>query len=734
MTIRIVSSGHQVACRKVARLAGSATSCLALLCMAASLSSPAHAQPASDPQAQPVPGSTWLDTITIIGTRTEQSVKDSPRSVTVLDREALDRGSQDSIAEMLRDVPGVEVTDESVAGMKRLRIRGESSRRITILVDGQEITDHSTYGTPLLVDPATVERIEVLRGPGSVLWGAKAIGGVVNIITRKGADKPVQAEAGGSYFSGSNGWQGWAAVSGSLDGFDYRVSASRDRHGDRQVPDSVWAPNGELKDTSFNNRNLYGHFGYRFGTDKNHYLALKLEQHKLESEAWPGVSMTGMDSFRIDLPKRDRFKMGVYYDGTDISDTVKRVHLDAYYQTIDRLFRNDVTTAAGPGRKIRVLSTSDDQILNIGGTAQVDLSLLENHYTIAGVQFLTDRLDTNKTSGITRTGFGPVPISTRSGSSDKAHIDTYSAFAQDEWSIGEHFKFLSGLRLYHTRTGLDETTVPARAGFGEQNDTRLVTSAGLTYDGIRNTVLRASYSEGYITPTLLQMFSSTTAGGQGTTYGNPFLEPETSRNFEVGARFEQDGFTLDGAAFYSLARNYITTQRCLAVSSTCLTTGTPASPASVYVNADKANTYGFELLAEYAIGNTGFTPYAGGAWTRRQLKYASYSTYNSDTPELSGRLGLRYEQEFRGVPLWADVFMRGATGAKMSYQQSGKLVTETLPGWATLNLAVGGSYGKDQQVSFALQVNNILDKAYRPSFGELPAVGRSVELTAKIRF
>src|SRR5690606_3728892 len=119
---------------------------------------------------------TWLDTLTIVGTRTETSVLENPASVTVLGEGALERKAPGSIAEMLRDVPGVEVVDSSAPGMKRNRIRGESSRRVTILVDGQEITDHSNYGTPTLVEPSKFHRIRGLRSPSSVLYRRKAVG------------------------------------------------------------------------------------------------------------------------------------------------------------------------------------------------------------------------------------------------------------------------------------------------------------------------------------------------------------------------------------------------------------------------------------------------------------------------------------------------------------------------------------------------------------------------------
>lgn len=677
---------------------------------------------------------TWLDTITVVGTKTARSVKDNPRSVTVVTAKDIERETTSGIAELLRDVPGVEVADDSVAGMKRLRIRGESSRRVTILVDGQEITDHSTYGTPLLIDPATVERIEVVRGPSSVLYGAKAIGGVVNITTKGGAEKPFQVEAGGSYSSGSDGWQSWAAVSGSKNAFDYRLSGSLDENGDRAVPKGQYSSTGELEGSSYSSDNLYGHIGYRFGEQENHYLALKFEQHRLESEGWPGELSSSVEAFKIDLPKRDRRKVGLYYDGDDISDTIAKIHVDVFYQTIDRLFINDVTTSAGAGRTVAVKSTSDDTITDYGLNTQIDLDLIDGHHTIVGLQYLSDSLETDKTSDITMTGYAPFPVTVSSSSFDKAHIDTYSVYAQDEWQLTDTVMLTAGTRLYHSQIGLDETTVAARSDFDDRSDTRLLSSLGATWKPVETTTLRASYSQGYITPTLLQMFSSTTAGGQGTTYGNPELDPEQSQNFEIGARYEDAGLALDAAAFYSMAKDYITTTRCVTVTTYCLTTGTTSSPSSIYINADKANTFGIELLAEYELQDSGFTPYVSGTWIRRELEHADFSTYNSDTPMLSGRVGIRYEGEWQDHPIWADLFVRAATEDKQTYQSGTSLVTETLPGWGTLNFAFGGNIGEDNNVTYAVRFNNILDKEYRPSFGELPGYGRSIEVSARVAF
>lgn len=83
--------------------------------------------------------------MTVVGTRTETTVRDNPASVSVVDREQIEKRGADSVAELLRDVPGVSVVDTAVAGMKRIRIRGEQANRVVILVDGQEMTDHSSF-------------------------------------------------------------------------------------------------------------------------------------------------------------------------------------------------------------------------------------------------------------------------------------------------------------------------------------------------------------------------------------------------------------------------------------------------------------------------------------------------------------------------------------------------------------------------------------------------------------
>ena len=159
--------------------------------------SPAHTAPVGG-------AADFLEELVVTASRYEQRVFDSPASLSVLNEEALDQSTAYALADLLRDLPGVQVTDSGQPGLKRIRVRGEESRRTAILINSQEVTDHHEVGTPLTLHPAMVERVEVLRGSGAVLYGSRALSGVVNFITRKGGTQPLQFTLSGGYDSAQN--------------------------------------------------------------------------------------------------------------------------------------------------------------------------------------------------------------------------------------------------------------------------------------------------------------------------------------------------------------------------------------------------------------------------------------------------------------------------------------------------------------------------------------------------
>lgn len=707
---------------------------------------------------------TMLDTMTVVGTRTDTSVRDNPASVSVVEREQIEKRGADSIAELLRDVPGVSVVDTAVAGMKRIRIRGEQSNRVVILVDGQEMTDHSSFGAPFLIDPSNIERIEVVRGPASVLYGAKAIGGVVNVITKKGAVDPVVLELGTGYFSGSKGKQVSAAISGTLERFDYRLSVSGDDHKDRRVAKGQHSPySTKLPNSGSENKDVSLHLGAKLGAAENHYVALKANQHKLEADGWEdnfslvqGLPAAGIvnsvtaghvdvTQFNANLPQRDLKKVGLYYEGTELSPLLRKVNLDAFYQKVDREFDNairlegnDVVYGSFPPSLVALGmdSNSKDTTKTFGGSGQLDFAFHENHYTLFGVQYLKDELETDKSNMVhllkvvppawfpvaPPAHLFPLPVG-NTVNFDRASMQTASVFMQDQWTLPNDFKLIGGVRYYRVKSELNKTSSLNHQAGENSTHSRLVKSLSLTWTGLEHTTLRGGYSEGYVMPSLLEQFTDSRAGRGITLHGNPELTPERSKNYELGLRYQNRGVVLDSTLFYTKAKEYITFESC-EISARC--TG-----GDIYINADKANSYGLELLAEYWIADTPYTPYLTTTLMRRKVMVGDFSTYKTDVPAVSGQLGLRYENSFAGTELWADAFVQAASQSdkkERDIEKSGK-VSRHLSGWSTLNFAVGGNFGEEGQHRLGLHLNNLNNRHYRASVDEMPATGRNFVLT-----
>ncbi|RKF14595.1 TonB-dependent receptor [Roseovarius spongiae] len=638
---------------------------------------------------------TDLGTITLLGTGLETTVFENPSAVSVVDEEEISRIPPARVADYLKDIPGVRVEEQ---GITRIRIRGEEARRVRILVNGQAITDHTTYGPPVVVDPATVERIEVVRGASSVISGQRAIGGTINIITKRGTDKPFEASTTLSYFGATEGWRVSNSIAGRQGGFTWRLSQGKSDLGNRHA-----AGVGELVPSGVEDQNWSGYMGYETG---NHSFGVEAQAFDLSSDVY-----TGDPNFSIDLPKRDLRKIGVFYEGTNLTPWMTSLKIDAFGQTIDREFRNRI--APSPFAPVIETLNSDKQE-TYGVNVSAELRFADNIRTIVGAQYENDFLDVDASSRITPPGapFPPPPTLRR----DEARIKTTSIYAQNEITLSPQWALHFGGRYYNVEAELEQSNT---APLSKNTDDRFLASAGVVWTPNDTWALRGLFSQGYNYPTLNQLFTQTTAGGQ-LTLPNPDLKPETADNFELGARFDNGATIVDATLFYTDAKDYIIRQALPPA-------GGP--PRAQYRNVEGAETVGFEIYAEHDLGN-GLTPYASGAIINRELDYGNgFSTSDSGTPGLSGTIGLRKDFDFRGMPASFDVFATGESSAKL--RDDAGLVTNRAGGWTTVNLR--GSLDLTENASLTVQFNNILDKSYEP-FGQIAGGERSVDVVLSSRF
>lgn len=184
--------------------------------------------------AQMPPQVLRLEPVVVTATRTEVPLKETSTAVTVITAEDIDQRQAETVAEVLRTVPGLDVAQSGSRGTTTsVFLRGAESDQTLVLIDGVEVNS-PTLGSFDFSNLTTenIERIEILRGSGGTLYGSQAVGGVINIITKKGEGTPtasVSAEGGNGSthrevftFSGAHGILGFSGAAAYLDSEGFR--------------------------------------------------------------------------------------------------------------------------------------------------------------------------------------------------------------------------------------------------------------------------------------------------------------------------------------------------------------------------------------------------------------------------------------------------------------------------------------------------------------------------------
>jgi vitamin B12 transporter len=207
------------------------------------------------------------ETVVITATRTPSSVGALLNDVSVISQEEIARSGQSTLADLLRSIPGVDIANNGGPGkVTSAFLRGANSAHTLVLVDGMRISS-ATVGTTALehIPLGQIERIEVLRGPASSLYGADAIGGVIQIFTKapKGPVKPTLEVGAGSYgtYSANAGW------SGETNGTRFGLQAGRYEtagfNAIKNPASSSFNPDAD----GYRNTNFSGQVARRFGSD-----------------------------------------------------------------------------------------------------------------------------------------------------------------------------------------------------------------------------------------------------------------------------------------------------------------------------------------------------------------------------------------------------------------------------------------------------------------------------------
>jgi len=267
---------------------------------------------------------------------------------------------------------------------------------------------------------------------------------------------------------------------------------------------------------------------------------------------------------------------------------------------------------------------------------------------ITGMQYQQDNVDQDSHNVVVSKMPSPKASYTQHKYlTNKWQQSSISLFGQNDWAITDDISWNIGARQYWVQSKLKKghTTINKIPIMGaassnykidgrkKDHDNNFVVSSGLTYSGIKNTQLRASFAQGYVYPTLSHLYAVTSAASQ-TIYGNANLKAEKSNNYEIGLRYNNNQWLIDGAIYFSDAKDYITQMNC---NGSAICDGTSGRNYTYYGNANKAKTHGLELSIEYL--ELPVTPYLKGNYLRRKIETETYTTYDTGNPRFTGNAG-----------------------------------------------------------------------------------------------
>ena len=459
-----------------------------------------------------------LQTIVVTAAGYEQDVVNAPASMTVISREELEKRQYNDITDVLRNTPGVVISGAGSA--QTVSIRGMGSSYTLFLVNGKRQFskdvnpngDDSGFEKKILPPMAAIERIEVIRGPASTLYGTDAMGGVINIITKKVSDvwsgtvelgTVIQDQGNSGDIKNGSAYLAGPLISNKL-GMQLGVNKSK-REEDSYV--------GGFRGTDV--ESLNSRLTYLINDD--HDLEFEANFMKQESESTAGKTIlsTGADSYG----RNYRQVYGLTHNG-HYSDSLSS---NSYIQ-----YEN---------------SKNPDRINSSTGLSGIELETwlansqwnwqLNNHNLIGGVYFKNESLVDKATN---QNAEMPVTELKRWGA---------AIFAEDTWSITDTFNLTTGLRYDHDEN-YDGNFSPRLYGVYNPTD-------AWTFKG--------GVSTGYKQPDLKQSSSnvhSVTGKGSAFIMGNDDLKPEKSLSYEFGTAWQGDKSKASVTAFFTEFKDKIT--------------------------------------------------------------------------------------------------------------------------------------------------------------------------------
>lgn len=620
----------------------------------------------------------FLKEISVYSTRTPEQVLDVPANVTVIPGERIERQMITDMQELVRNQPGIDV-DRQTSGTDPFNtfggftIRGVGGNRVQMIIDGSRVPERITDGTRDYLDFDFIDQAEIIRGPGSVLYGSDALGGIVALETVDPedileTDSNFNGRISSNFDSFDRGLDNaltLAARAGPkvevLAGISYdfaeegRLSRARADGGLYGCPRNIAlgaTPCNKLDPTKDTSQRFLGK-----AVIKPH------EDHRLELSADHLDRQTDVEFNQVLGPQFSAFSglpTGVVIDSYDRQlDRYRQRFALEHQWTIDTsvLDRLKWTAAYAPQGYER---SGTERRTNAAGEREIDTDVLEfsedfyeldvqanSSFTAFGTTheftygFDGDYAQTNyrREDRVENLDTGDVNV-TRAGGFNFANANTTraDAYVQDEIGLfGDRVRLLPGVRFaYYSIDPNPDADYQAVVGAEPRkiSSTDFQFKFGATVDLDDNFSVYGQYAEGFKMPTSEQLFTSL----PGTFFNlipAPDLKPEEVTNYEIGVRgsFERGGFSVNG--FYAEYTDFIQSFF-----------NPPGTNNFTFRNISEVTIYGIEASGEAAVSEE-VTLSASLAWQHAdQVVEPGADEVPFDVAPLMGTAGVSYMPGF----------------------------------------------------------------------------------------
>ncbi|MBF2035337.1 MAG: TonB-dependent hemoglobin/transferrin/lactoferrin family receptor [Leptolyngbyaceae cyanobacterium T60_A2020_046] len=633
--------------------------------------------PEAAPDAEPPAFTGDTLRITVTGTRTPIGVDQLPATVTVFDLEDLQFYQMQNLRDLLRYEPGVSARDNLRYGLQDVNIRGIEGNRVLFQVDNIRLPERFQFGPFNLgrgdfVDFATLQAIEILRGPASTLYGSDALGGVVSYRSLEpgdllGPDDTYAGDVSTLFTGATGGFDTVARIAGRLGNTEAVLVYSR-----RDAREADSFAEAEFVDSiDRSGTTIFGHIVQRLSpTSRVSLLAedfnRSTRRRAADGNLGLGLNLSETEEILID---RTRISAAYEFDNPDSTSFLQFARVQLFYQdasTTEILEESRASGSAFPGQPVRRNTENEFIAESYGGEVQ-----FRSDFSTGGVDHrLTygldvsntfnsrprDRTETNLNTGQSTNVIPPDTFPVKDF--PDGNTLRLGAYLQDEIDFGR-FGIIAGLRFdyYDLTTNPDEAFSRNGAQAANLSSSAFSPRIALRYEATPEVSVYGQYARGFRAPLYSEINSGftnlTSPFFKYETLSNPELEPETSNSFEVGVRgnFTQFDFRVTG--FYNTYNNFIQTfapagTRCLVNVDPCPGFAPPFSFDTQVVNQfqtqniSRARIYGIELGGEYRLSPdpSGFSILGSLAWTRGDDLTAEEPLATVDP--IKAVLGLRY--------------------------------------------------------------------------------------------